>query len=252
MPITSRPDHVAVAVPAIEGAIPRWRDQLGAGRLEPRVDDESAGFATCQLQYRNGVRLELLESTRPDSFVERFVRRFGAQVHHVTLTVPDLLAAVEEMEREGHEIVDVDTSDRLWHQAFLRPSQSGGVIVQLAWSAYDTDGWIDHWRRRTGWEPERPAVDGAILHGPTLEHTDLDDATKLWTALGADVATDDTGLTVSWPDAALGVRVEAGSRRGPRGLRFSGTESLPPEESSGPAVLGDGPATPLSPVERPR
>jgi hypothetical protein len=94
LPITSIPDHVAVGVPAIDGAATRWRDQLGGGWVMPRFPIESAGFATRQLRYRGGAKLELLEPLGPDSFAGQFLDRYGANVHHVTLKVPALLPAV--------------------------------------------------------------------------------------------------------------------------------------------------------------
>lgn len=242
MSINSRPDHVAVAVPSLEQAAARWHDELGGGYLEPRVVTEAAGFATCQLLYRNGVKLELLEPTRMDAFADRFVRRFGAQVHHITLTVPELLPAVEAVRRAGYDVVDVTTDDELWHEAFLRPSQAGGVIVQLAWSRYTMWEWADHWNARTGWQFEEPREDGAGLLGPTLGHPELDKATSLWSTLGANVSRKGDTLSVTWPGATFSVRVvrRTDEAPGPLGLRFNDAPTLASDPTLGPAVLADG------------
>lgn len=237
MPIDSRPDHVAVAVPALEDAATRWHDELGAGYLEPRVVTEAAGFATSQLHYVGGCKLELLEPTREDSFARAFLDRFGAGVHHITLVVPSLPEAIREVERAGFDVVDVAMDDELWHEGFLRPSQVGGVIVQLAASPYTSADWARHWNAKTGWVVEEPAADGAVLHGPTLGHPDLDAAHDLWTLLGAGVTRDGDALDIRWDDAPLSVRVERADVAGPIGLRFAGAPPLPGDPRIGPPVL---------------
>lgn len=245
MPIRSRPDHVAVAVPKVQWAATRWHDALGGGYLEPRVVTEAAGFATCQLLYRNDVKLELLEPTRNNGFAGRFVRRFGARIHHMTLTVPELMPAVEAVRRAGYDVVDVATDNDLWHEAFLRPTQAGGLIVQLAWSRYTMWEWADHWNARTGWQVEDPREDGAKLLGPSLGHDDLDMAARLWSTLGATVSRRSSDLSATWPGTGLSVHVveRTDDAPGPIGLRFEHAPPFPADRTLGPAVLPEPPPT---------
>jgi hypothetical protein len=233
LPITSIPDHVAMAVPAIDGAATRWRDQLGGGWVMPRFPIESAGFATRQLRYRGGAKLELLEPLGPDSFAGQFLDRYGANVHHVTLKVPALLPAVEAVRDAGYDVVDVVAEGDVWHEGFLRPSQVGGMIVQLAWAGRSDEEWAE----LTGDVPEEPASDAAVLLGPTLANPDLDAARTLWTLLGAEVADDDGGLLARWPGSPLDVRIAPGDRSGPVGLRFDCTPPLAADPGLGPATL---------------
>lgn len=236
MPIDAVPDHVAVAVPTIDAAAGRWCDELGGAWANPRMALDQAGFATRQLRFRGGAKLELLEPIGHGGFAAPFVARFGARIHHVTLKVPDLLAAVEVVRDEGYDVVDINTDDDVWHEGFLRPSQVGGMIVQLAYAGR-TD---DEWAAMFGMTPQEPAADASVLRGPTLVHHDLDAAAALWTTLGATVeAAGDDALSIRWQDAPLDVRVERGTATGPLGLRFGGTSALPDDPRSGPAVLAD-------------
>lgn len=242
MPISAVPDHVAAAVPAIEEAARRWRDELGGAWVGPRFPGDHAGFATRQLRYprlagpvRNtdGAKLELLEPTTPDGFAARFLERFGSRVHHVTLEVPALLPAVEQLRDDGFDVVDVFAEGDVWHEGFLRPSQVGGLIVQLAWMGHADDDWA----AMAGIEPERPAADGPVLLGPTLAHPDPAVAAGVWRALGAEVEGDADGLRVAWADAPLDIEVVPGPQAGPIGLRFVGTGAHPGGERVGPATL---------------
>ena len=229
MPIASVPDHVAVAVPHLGTAAARWRG-LGGEWASPLLRDEQAGFGTRQLRYRGGAKLELLEPVGDDSFAAAFVARFGARIHHVTLTVPELLPAVGTLRDEGYDVVDVFAEGDVWHEGFLRPSQVGGVIAQIAWSQPSPDD------GKPKPDAEEPRGEVALL-GPTLTHPDLEAAEHVWTTLGGKVAHEDDALMVSWDGAPLTVRVERGEQAGPVGLRMAGVEPAEAHPVFGAAIL---------------
>jgi catechol 2,3-dioxygenase-like lactoylglutathione lyase family enzyme len=234
VPLDARPDHVAVAVHDLDSAAVRWQEQLRGVWLSPRWS--GGGFGTRQLRYANRGKLELLEPDAPDGFAAGFLRRFGPRVHHVTLKVPDLLEAVDVAAAAGYEAVDVSTAREEWHEAFLRPSQVGGIIVQLARALHDDESWA----RLAG--TELPAVDpdAPALLGPTLEHPDLDAAADLWATLGADVERAEDRLEARWDGEPLTVVVRRGERAGPVGLRFDPDPGLPADDVAGPGTLPPG------------
>jgi catechol 2,3-dioxygenase-like lactoylglutathione lyase family enzyme len=229
------PDHVAVAVPDLDVADARWGDELG-GRWLSWYHNRGV-FRGRQSRFRGGAKLELLmpsELADPGTnFVRRFLDRFGADVHHVTLKIPDLHGAIAVLEDAGLDVIDVDDRGETWKEAFLRPSQVGGLIVQVAWSG-QTDA---EWAALTGHEPEEPPADGAVLVGPLLQHPDVDRARQLWSLLGADVADEDGLLVARWSGAPLEVRIRAGERAGPVGLVFEGAPALEGDPTLGAAVL---------------
>ena len=233
MPIDAVPDHVAVAVPDIEAAAARWRDHLGGGWLAPTMRSESAGFASRQLRYPGGAKLELLEPVGDDGFATRFLHRLGARIHHVTLKVPALLPAVEQLRDEGFDVVDVFAEGEMWHEAFLRPSQVGGLIVQIAWAGHSDEQFAALFDT----VPEEPSSDAAILHGPSLVHPDLSAAGAVWSTLGAEVVEADGGLDVSWHDAPLTVRIDRGDPASAVGVRFTGCAPLEQDPKLGAATL---------------
>ncbi len=226
-------DHVAIAVPAWEPAERRWRDELGGGRV---AWGDNGAFASRQLRFANGAKLELLapgsRADAPDNFVRRFLARFGSTVHHLTLKVPDLQQALAVVTAGGFEPVDVRDDNERWKEAFLRPSQVGGLVVQVAQSS-QTD---EQWARASGHTPEPPRPDAAALLGPRLRHPDVDRARTVWTLLGATVSPTSTGLQCSWPDSPLDVIVDVGAPAGAVALRMRGTGALPAEDGVGPAV----------------
>ncbi|HEX9888966.1 MAG TPA: VOC family protein [Nitriliruptorales bacterium] len=222
-------DHVAVAVPDLERAEQRWVGELGATRVAgPHANRV---FTNEQVVFANGARLELLQPT-PDApspnFVRRYLDRFGAGIQHVTLLVDELRPAVQELRDAGFEAVDVHDEHEHWHEAFLRPSQVGGLVVQVAWTSRG---------RQARQASTAAAAQGPALLGPTLRHPDLEHARRLWALLGAQVEGDGDHILASWADAPLSVVVERGEPAGPIGLRFADAPALDSDPELGAAVL---------------
>ena len=228
-------DHVAIAVPDWQIAERRWREQLGGGRSSI---GQNANFGSRQLQFRNGAKLELLSpgDDSPHNFVRRFIERFGTTIHHVTFKVPDLHGALDVLAGAGLDAVDVRDDADYWKEGFLRPSQVGGLVVQIAQTPLDDDDWATF----TGFTRERADDTAAELLGPLLRHPDLDRAHAVWTVLGAEVVQEDAALRCTWPSSPLSVIVEQGDPAGPAALRMRGSGTLPAEDGIGPAVVEAG------------
>lgn len=139
-------DHVGVAV----------RDKAYAERfltemLQARkIVDESWVFSGQEFNWayflvgEQGM-IELISSPDPGSFVNRFIDKNGEGLHHVTLQVEDLLEAVDHLQSKGVKVVDVNTEDPHWKEAFISPKDSFGVLIQLA--EFDEEYWLKNERK---------------------------------------------------------------------------------------------------------
>ncbi len=83
-------------------------------------------------------RLELLEATADDSVIAKFIAKRGEGLHHISLRVPDLAAAVEKLKADGVRLVsDEIKSGAGGHRyIFVHPSSTGGVLLELVESGY--------------------------------------------------------------------------------------------------------------------
>lgn len=216
--LRARLDHVAVAVGDLDDALAYWSDAVGAGVVARETNE---GFHIAQVRTPGGGKLELI-APPPDGgnsgFVTGFLARHGPTIHHVTLKVADLGAAIDTVRAGGYDVVDVQNTSPWWREGFLRPSQVGGLIVQVAWTPEDDRSWA----RRTGTAATAPASGAPRLLGPTLEHPDLSAAHTLWSLLGADIEDGDDRFVCRWPDSTLDVVVRRGERARAVSLRFEG------------------------------
>ena len=85
-------------------------------------------------------KMELLEPTRDDSPVAKFLKKNGGPgVHHITFEVDDLDAAIAELEQRGGRIAyrhtygeGVTFEGKVWREAFVHPKDAFGVLIHLA------------------------------------------------------------------------------------------------------------------------
>lgn len=124
---SSRLDHIAVAVPSLAGAIPLYERMEGVAASEP----EEVTAQGVRVVFVGSV--ELLEPIAPDTPVGRFLERRGPGLHHLAWRVPDLPAALAELEASGFQLIDrVPRQGARGHRvAFLHPRSTGGVLTEL-------------------------------------------------------------------------------------------------------------------------
>ncbi len=124
-------DHVGIAVDDLEQALAFYRDALG---LEIGPGEEVPDQAVRARFVPVGqASIELLEATQPESPIARFVARRGPGIHHITLRVDDLDAALARLAARGARLIDPIPrvgagGDRV---AFVHPSSAHGVLVEL-------------------------------------------------------------------------------------------------------------------------
>jgi methylmalonyl-CoA/ethylmalonyl-CoA epimerase len=123
--------HLGYAVEDIEPASRFYRENFGVELGEPEMVEEQGVVA---VMFRIGESMvELVQPTRPDSPVGRFLERHGEGVHHVAYEVDDLEAALRELRKNGVEIIDEEPRIGAGgtRMAFVHPKSAFGVLTEL-------------------------------------------------------------------------------------------------------------------------
>ena len=79
-------DHIGVAVASIAEAVQRWRPILGEPE-SPVPEEVPANGVRVSFLSAGSTHLELVEPTRPDSAVAKFVASRGGGIHHIAFAV---------------------------------------------------------------------------------------------------------------------------------------------------------------------
>src|SRR4029078_6354529 len=77
--------------------------------------------------------IELLEATADDSPIAKYVAKRGPGIHHLTLRVPDIRAALARLKEKGVRLIDETPREGAHGSlvAFVHPSSAHGVLVEL-------------------------------------------------------------------------------------------------------------------------
>ena len=123
--------HVAIAVRRIEDAVPFFRDKLGLA-ADPIRDLPDQRVRVVFLGDAKG-RIELIQPLDAESGVAKFVAEHPKPtLHHVCYIVDDLVANLDELAREGVELIDrAPRRGAEGMVAFIHPRASGGVLIEL-------------------------------------------------------------------------------------------------------------------------
>jgi methylmalonyl-CoA epimerase len=127
-------DHIGIAVRSLKAAKGIY-EKLGiAVSAEEVVPAEKVRVVMVPV---GDTRLELLEPLADDSVIGKFIAKRGEGMHHISLRVPDLAAAVTKLKADGVRLVSdaIKTGAGGHRYIFVHPASAGGVLLELVESA---------------------------------------------------------------------------------------------------------------------
>jgi methylmalonyl-CoA/ethylmalonyl-CoA epimerase len=125
--------HVSIVVPSLDAAAERLKAAYGLAIGEIRVNAEQ-GVRMAYVELGNA-RLEIMEPSRPDSPVAKFLERNPAGgIHHFSLQVDDVAGTVGDIQGRGVRVLGEGRLGRNVHGqpiAFVHPKDFLGALVEL-------------------------------------------------------------------------------------------------------------------------
>jgi methylmalonyl-CoA/ethylmalonyl-CoA epimerase len=131
----ARLDHIGIAVADLDAALRFYRDALG---LEVDAPEEVASQRVRAHFIPAGeAAVELLEATAPDSPIAKYLEKRGPGLHHLTLRVDDIDAALARLKALGVRLIDERPREGAHGSrvAFIHPASTHGVLVELKQAA---------------------------------------------------------------------------------------------------------------------
>jgi len=123
--------HIGIAVERLAAQVPFYRDELGLTLIaEEEVADQGVRVAIFEV---GDTRIELLEPTRPDSPIARFLERRGPGLHHLAYAVDDVGTVLQRLQQHGCRLIDEQPRAGAHGAriAFVHPQSTGGVLTEL-------------------------------------------------------------------------------------------------------------------------
>lgn len=128
-------EHIGIAVKNIELSNQIFEDILGSPSYKTeRV--ESEGVSTSFFKVGPN-KIELLEATRDDSPIAKFIEKKGEGIHHIAFAVDDIDAEIKRLQEKGYRLINETPKDGADNKriAFMHPKSSNGVLIELCQDA---------------------------------------------------------------------------------------------------------------------
>ncbi|TRX61799.1 methylmalonyl-CoA epimerase [Fulvivirga sp. M361] len=126
-----RVEHIGVAVKSLENSNNLFSKLFGEDHYkEESVEGEQVRTSFFKI---GETKIELLESTGPDSAIGKFIEKRGEGIHHIAYEVSNIVSEVERLKNEGFIILNEEPKKGADNKlvCFLHPKSTNGILVEL-------------------------------------------------------------------------------------------------------------------------
>jgi methylmalonyl-CoA/ethylmalonyl-CoA epimerase len=124
-------EHIGIAVKSLGQANELFARLFGEEHYKVEAV-ESEGVSTSFFQMGE-TKIELLEASRPDSPIAKFIEKRGEGIHHIAFEVSDIKAEMQRLQEQGFILLNEEPKRGADHKlvCFLHPKSTNGVLVEL-------------------------------------------------------------------------------------------------------------------------
>ncbi|MCW3462870.1 methylmalonyl-CoA epimerase [Chitinophaga nivalis] len=124
-------EHIGIAVNSLEISVPLFEKLLHTPCYKR---EEVTGEAVQTAFFQQGsTKIELLEATRPESPIARFLDKKGEGIHHIAFEVADIEAEMKRLQEEGFVLLSETPKRGADNKliCFLHPKNTNGVLIEI-------------------------------------------------------------------------------------------------------------------------
>lgn len=124
-------EHLGIAVADLQKSIPLFEQLLNTPCYKTEVV-ENEGVSTAFFQLGES-KVELLEATRPDSPISKFIEKKGEGIHHIAIEVENIEAEMKRLSALGFTLLSEQPKNGADNKliCFLHPKTTNGVLIEL-------------------------------------------------------------------------------------------------------------------------
>ncbi|MBC3759853.1 methylmalonyl-CoA epimerase [Hyunsoonleella sp. SJ7] len=124
-------EHIGIAVKSLKDSNALFKKLFGKPHY--KVEEvQSEGVCTSFFKVGEN-KIELLEATKEDSPIAKFIEKKGEGIHHIAFDVDDIEAEIKRLTEEGFKVLNETPKKGADNKlvAFLHPKSSNGVLIEL-------------------------------------------------------------------------------------------------------------------------
>lgn len=124
-------EHIGIAVKSLGQANELFAKLFGEDHYKVEAV-EREGVSTSFFKMGE-TKIELLEASRPDSPIAKFIEKRGEGIHHIAFDVADIKAEMKRLQQEGFVLLNEEPKRGADNKlvCFLHPKSTNGVLVEL-------------------------------------------------------------------------------------------------------------------------
>lgn len=124
-------EHIGIAVKDLKNANALFETLLGTSHYKIEAV-KSEGVNTSFFKIGDS-KIELLEATKKESPIAKFIEKKGEGVHHIAFAVDDIEEEIERLKKEGFKVLNEAPKKGADNKlvAFLHPKSTNGVLIEL-------------------------------------------------------------------------------------------------------------------------
>lgn len=124
-------EHIGIAVKDLQKSNDLFRKLFGKEHY--KIEQvESEGVSTSFFMLGE-TKIELLEASKADSAIAKFIEKKGEGIHHIAYAVDNIESEMKRLASEGFELIHQTPKDGADNKriCFLHPKSTNGVLVEL-------------------------------------------------------------------------------------------------------------------------
>jgi methylmalonyl-CoA/ethylmalonyl-CoA epimerase len=124
-------EHIGIAVKNLTEANAVYKSLFGQEHYKSE-SVEGEGVLTSFFKCGES-KIELLEATREDSPIAKFIAKRGEGIHHIAFEVDDIYAEMARLRKEGFHVLHEEPKKGADNKlvCFLHPKSAHGVLIEL-------------------------------------------------------------------------------------------------------------------------
>ncbi len=124
-------EHLGIAVKSLGLSDDLFSKLLGKDSYK-QESVEREGVVTSFYQVGDS-KIELLEASKEESPISKFIEKKGEGIHHIAFGVDDIHSEIERLKEAGFQFISEEPKDGADNKivVFLHPKSTNGVLVEL-------------------------------------------------------------------------------------------------------------------------
>jgi methylmalonyl-CoA/ethylmalonyl-CoA epimerase len=124
-------EHIGIAVENLEESNRLFAQLLGKEHY--KIEEVTTEGVRTSFFQVGDIKIELLEATRPDSPIAKFIEKRGQGLHHLAFAVDNLPQKMEEMKQKGFTLLSDQPKDGADNKiiSFMHPKTTNQVLVEM-------------------------------------------------------------------------------------------------------------------------